>query len=155
MAETCGRVVVQATPEILQAFTIHRDKGLEKLVAYSGADGAINDECDVFFAELDIKGDSGCFEFEGMYWSQTAERLAATGQNIGLYLRSMDEYGSQFFLAQNPNGERFSFFAGGPDDDFEVEGGDVVTKENLEKWLAVIPESIKQAFPQLLEVSVD
>lgn len=155
MAETYGRVVVQATPEILHAFTLHRDKGLEQLVAYSGADNAINDDCDVFFEELKIKGDCGCFEFDGLYWSKTVERLAVTGKNIGLYLHSWSEYGSQFFLAQSPNGECFSFYAGGPDDDFEVEGGDVVTEENLEKWLSVIPESIKQAFPQLIDVSVD
>ncbi|MFT6903528.1 MAG: hypothetical protein ACJAS1_000172 [Oleiphilaceae bacterium] len=54
-------------------------------------------------------------------------------------------------MGQNPNGESFSFFASGPDDDLEVEGGDVVTEENLQKWLSVIPESIKQAFPHLLE----
>jgi hypothetical protein len=58
---------------------------------------------------------------------------------------------ASFFLGQNPNGESFSFFASGPDDDLEVEGGDVVTEENLQKWLSVIPESIKQAFPHLLE----
>lgn len=153
MAETYGRVVVQATPEILQAFTIHRDKGLEQLVEFSGADCAINDECDVFFETLEIKGDSGCFEFENMYWSQTVERLAATGHNIGLYLHSWSEYGSHFFLAQNPEGENFSFVAGGPDDDFQVEGGDVVTDAKLQQWLAVIPESIKEAFPQLLAVA--
>ncbi len=153
MAETYGRVVVQATPEILQAFTVHRDKGLEQLVAYSGADGTINDECDVFFTDLEINGDSGCFEFDNLYWSQTVERLAETGQNVGLYLHSWSEYGSQFFLAKNPQGESFSFFAGGPDDDSEIEGGDVVTDENLQQWFAVIPEAIKKAFPQLVAVS--
>jgi len=152
MAEIYGRVVVQATPEILHAFTIHRDKGLEQLVEYSGADSAINDECDVFFEALEIKGDSGCFEFNDLYWSQTVERLAAIGQNVGLYLHSWSEYGSHFFLAQNPDGESFSFFAGGPEDDMEVEDGDVVTDENLQQWLAVIPESIKKSFPQLIEV---
>ena len=152
MAETYGRVVVQATPEILLAFTDHRDKGLEQLVAYSGADSAINDQCDVFFEKLDIEGDCGCFEFDNLYWSQTVERLAATGKNIGLYLHSWSEYGSQFFLAQNPQGESFSFFAGGPEDDFEIEEGDVVTDENLQRWLAVIPEKIRMAFPQLVEV---
>jgi len=145
--------VVQATPEILRAFSAHHDKGLEQLVEYSGADSAINDECDVFFEELITKGDCGCFEFDGLYWSKTVERLAATGRNIGLYLHSWSEYGSQFFLAKNPSGEFFSFFAGGPDDDFELEGGDVVSDENVEKWLAVIPVSIKKAFPQLLEIS--
>ena len=110
MTETYGRVVVQATPEILQAFTVHRDTGLEQLVEYSGADSSINDDCDVFYSALEIKDDCGCFEFEDLYWSKTVERLSATGENIGLFLHSWSEYGSHFFLAQNPAGMFFSFF---------------------------------------------
>ena len=44
-----------------------------------------------------------------------------------------------------------SVFAGGPDDDFEIEGGDVVTDDNIQQWLAVIPESIKTAYSQLIK----
>lgn len=153
MAETYGRVVVQATSEILNAFAVHRDKGLGMLVAYSGADSSINDECDVFYKDLEIDGDSGCFEFEGLYWTQTVERLSESGKNIGLYLHAWSEYGSHFFLAQTPAGKRYSFFAGGPDDDFYVEGGDVITDDKLMNWLSLIPESIKAKFPSLVEVS--
>ena len=153
MPESSGIVAIQATENIFKSFDRERDEGLAELVALAKADSAINDECDVFFLSLEIKGDSACFEFENDYWQHTAKRLTSTGKNIGLYLRSLDEYGGQFFLAQNPDGDSFSFFAGGADDDFEDEGGDVVTEENLEKWLAVIPESIKKAFPQLLEIT--
>jgi len=150
MAETYGRVVVQATPAVITAFTQHRDEGLEKLVEYSSADSSINDDCDVFFEELQIKGDSGCFEFVDMYWSQTVKRLGATGKGIGLYLHAWSEYGSHYFYAKNPQGQHFSFFAGGPDDDADIEGGDVVTDANLQAWLAIIPEEIKASFPQLV-----
>lgn len=155
MPESSGIVAIQAPEHIFKSFERDRDEGLAELVEFAKADPAINDDCDVFFLSLEIKGDSACFEFENDYWLYTAKRLTSTGKNIGLYLRSLDEYGGQFFLGQNPNGESFSFFAGGPDDDLEVEGGDVVTEENLQKWLSVIPESIKQAFPQLIDVSAD
>ncbi len=112
----------------------------------------INDDCDVFFEELDIKGDSGCFEFNDLYFSQTVERLAETGENIGLYLHSWSEYGSHYFLAKNPEGKQFSFFSGGPEDDFEVEGGDIITEEKLQQWLNVIPDQIKKDFPRLVNV---
>jgi len=152
MPESSGTVVVQAPEHVLKSFERDRNDGLAELVEVAKADSAINDDCDVFFETLEIKGDSACFEFANDYWLQTTKRLASTGKNIGLYLHSLDEYGAQFFLAQNPQGENFSFFAGGPDDDFEVEGGDVVTEDNLQKWLSMIPESIKKAFPQLLEI---
>jgi hypothetical protein len=155
MSESSGIVAIQAPEHIFKSFERDRDEGLAELVALAKADPAINDDCDVFFLSLEIKGNSACFEFENEYWLHTAKRLTSTGKNIGLYLRSLDEYGGQFFLAQNPEGDRFSFFAGGTDDDFEGEGGDVVTEESLAQWLAVIPESIKHAFPQLLDVSVD
>ncbi|MEC8821273.1 MAG: hypothetical protein VYA08_10295 [Pseudomonadota bacterium] len=153
MSETGGIVVIQAPAQVFQSFERDHDDGLEELVAFAKADPAINDDCDVFFLSLEVKGDSACFEFENEYWLDTARRLTSTGKNIGLYLRSLDEYGGRFFLAQNPEGDSFSFFAGGPDDDLEVEGGDVVTEEGLERWLAVIPGSIKQAFPELSDVS--
>jgi hypothetical protein len=153
MSESGGIVVIQAAEHVFQSFDRDRDEGLADLVEFAEADSSINDDCDVFFETLNIKGNSACFEFENDYWLQTTKRLAATGKNIGLYLRSLDEYGAQFFLAKNPEGESFFFFAGGPDDDFDIEGGDVVTEDNFDRWLAVIPESIKKAFPQLVEVS--
>lgn len=153
MPEISGIVVIQAAEQVFKSFEKDRNQGLAELVELAKADPTINDDCDVFFETLDIKGDSACFEFVNDYWLQTAKRLTSTGRHIGLYLHSLDEYGGQFFLAQSPEGKRFSFFAGGPDDDFEIEGGDVVTEENLQQWLEVIPESIKKAFPKLLDVS--
>ena len=153
MAECGGTLVIQATAQVLKAFEQDRDEGLAELVELAQADSAINDECDVFFLSLVVKGDSGCFEFENDYWLHTVKRLAATGKNIGLYLSFGDEYGAKFFLAQNPQGDNFSFFAGGSEDDFEDEEGDIVTPENLAQWLAIIPEPIKAAFPELIEVS--
>ena len=153
MSESGGIVAIQAPETIFKSFQRDRDEGLAELVAFAKADPAINDDCDVFFLSIEIKDDSALLEFEDDYWLHTAKRLVSTGNNIGLYLRSLDEYGGQFFVAQNPEGDSFSFFAGGPDDDFEDEGGDVVTEENLQRWLSVIPDSIKQAFPQLLDVT--
>ena len=150
MPECGGTVVIQATTEIFNAFKQDRDEGLEAFVAFTGADESINDDCDVFFQSLDVKGDNGCFEFENDYWLQTANRLASTAKNIGIYLVAGDEYGAKFYLAQNPQGQRFSFYAGGPEDDFENEAGDMVTDENLQQWLAVVPESIQKDFPQLM-----
>lgn len=155
MPEKNGIVVIQAPEHIFRSFEKDRDEGLAKLVAFANADPGINDDCDVFFLCLEINGDSACFEFENDYWLHTAKRLTSTGKNIGLYLRSLDEYGGQFFLAQNPEGHSFSFFAGGPDDDFEDEDGDIVTEDNLETWLAVIPASVKKDFPQLIDVTAD
>ena len=154
MSESYGLIVVQATHEILSAFNIHRDKGLEKLVAFSGADPAINDDCDVFFDELEIQDDAGCFVFENDYWLTTSKCLASTGKNIGLYLRIWDEYGGQYFLAQNRLGERYSFFAGGLEADFEDQSGDLVTEDKLKPWLAVIPENVKKKFPKLVDVGI-
>lgn len=153
MAESSGRVVIQATEDVFQAFTDDRSLGLEKLVQFANADTSINDECDVFYETLEIKGDVAHFEFNDGYWVETAKRLVATGKNLGLYLHAWDEYGAQYFLAQNPDGEYFSYFAGGPEDDFEVEGGDVVTEEKLQKWMAMIPESIRKKFPELLDIN--
>lgn len=150
MAECGGTLVIQATVEVFNAFEHDRDVGLEALVALADADQTINDECDVFFLSINIKGDSACFEFENNYWFETAQRLVATGKNLGLYLYFGDEYGAKFYLAQNPQGESFSFFAGGEEEDFENEGGDIASLENLAQWLAVIPEPIKTDFPQLL-----
>lgn len=151
MPESSGMLVIQAPEQVFKSFDGDRDQGLEELVEFAKADSAINDDCDVFFETLEIKGNSACFEFDNDYWLQTTKRLASTGKNIGLYLHSWDEYGSHFFLSKNPQGKSFSFFAGGPEDDFEIEGGDVVTDENIQQWLAVIPESIKSTFPQLLK----
>lgn len=150
MAECGGRLVIQATEQVFNAFENDRDIGLEALVAFADADQTINDECDVFFLSVDIKGDTACFEFENNYWFETAERLVATGKNLGLYLCFGDEYGAKFYLAQNPQGECFSFFAGGEEDDFENEGGDIASPENVKQWLALIPKTIKADFPQLL-----
>ena len=97
MSETGGIVVIQAPAQVFQSFERDRDDGLEELVAFAKADPAINDDCDVFFLSLEVKGDSACFEFENEYWLDTARRLTSTGQNIGLYLRSLDEYGGRFF----------------------------------------------------------
>lgn len=151
MPESSGIVVIQAAEHIFKAFVKDRNQGLEELVEFAKADSAINDDCDVFFETLTIKGDSACFVFEDDYWVETVKRLISSGNNIGLYLHSWDEYGAQLFLAKNPQGDSYTFFAGGPEDDFEIEGGDVVTDDSMKQWLAVIPESIKIAFPQLIK----
>lgn len=150
MSESSGRVVIQGTAEIFQTFSADRNQGLEKLVQFANADASINDECDVFYEAMEIKRDVAHFEFNDGYWVETAKRLVATGKNLGLYLHAWDEYGAQFFLAQNSDGEHFSFYAGGPEDDFEVKGGDVVTEENLQQWVAIIPEAVRNAFPELI-----
>lgn len=152
MAECSGFVVIQAKNSVFQSFVQDRDKGLEELVSLTGADPEINEDCDVFYEKVEIKGDIASFEFVNEYWIDTAKRLVATATNIGLYLRAGDEYGAQFFLAHNPAGDNFSFLAGGPEDDFEIEGGDIVTPENLQQWKALIPQEVKDNFPQLVDV---
>ncbi|MCL1039013.1 hypothetical protein L2750_17930 [Shewanella submarina] len=147
--ETFGYIAVQATEAVLQAFLDHRDKGLAKLVEFSGADSGINDDCDVFFEELKIKGDLGCFYVESDYFPQTVKRLVKTSKNIGLYMHVWDEYGGQLFLAHTPGGNNFSFFSGGPEADFECEEGDLVKDDDVERWKALIPESVKSAFPEM------
>lgn len=154
MAECSGIVVIQAKNSVFQAFIADRDEGLEELVSLTGADPEINDDCDVFYQEIELKGDIASFEFVNEYWIETAKRLVATAKEIGLYLRAGDEYGAQFFLARNPAGDNFSFLAGGPEDDFEIEGGDIVTPENLQRWTEIIPQDVKDSFPQLLAVPV-
>ena len=150
MAELYGCVVIEAPPSVLNEFLEHRNQGLEALVEYSKADPLINDDCDVFFETIDIRDNAVCFEFVDDYWSETAQKLAKTGTSIGIYLHSRDEYGAQFFLSKNRAGKMYSFFSGGPEDDFEIEGGDVVKNEDFKEWLGLIPESIQKKFPGLI-----
>ncbi|MCE2572814.1 hypothetical protein [Motilimonas eburnea] len=150
MTDVYGCVVVQASAEVVASFNQHRDTGLEQLVAFAGAEQSINDDCDVFFDQLEIKGDSGLFHFSRPYWVATVKRLAKTATGIGLYLRARDEYGGEYYFAQNPQGERVAFFAGGPEADFDSEEGDMVDDSQMQQWLAVIPDTIQADFPFLI-----
>ncbi|WP_299948699.1 hypothetical protein [uncultured Microbulbifer sp.] len=151
MAETYGRLLVQAPQVVLQAFHRHREDGLEALVAFANADATIIDDCDVFFDELSIQGNCGYFYFEDPYWPKTVQRFIKSGHGVGWYLHYWDEYGANILLAHTPEGDSFFARAEGPDYDEEDEGGDALKDKDVQQWWAIIPDEIKQAFPVLAE----
>jgi len=153
MAEEWGTVIVKANSDVL-ARVHDSDNDFESARLLADAGGIAVDKIQdmtLRIEKVSVEGGYAVIDYDCADWRAFSELFVNEANGLELYSRTNDEYGTAAFYSLNGGGERYHFWFDQGGDLCDIEGYEDEVMEKVGRWIAALPDDLKQAFPGFVD----